>query len=140
MDTIEERIRKIEDREAIRELTGHYCHLVVERDAEALAALFTEDGEMVFEDSIQKGRDALRLGYRESLEEMRPKPCVHNHVIHLDGDRATGRTSVELRFVQRVRLSHQVLPQRVTKGVFRVVLAAVLDPGPPRLVVKPRVK
>jgi len=100
MPSLEERIQHIEDRDAIRELTGRYCHLVVERDADALANLFTEDGIMKFGETQQTGRDELRSAYRESLEVMQPKPCVHNHVIQLDGDRATGVTSVELRFFQ----------------------------------------
>ena len=46
MSTLEERIRALEDREAIRELTSRYCQLAVGGRAEEIVALFTREGVM----------------------------------------------------------------------------------------------
>ena len=100
MPTLEERIQRIEDRDAIRELTSRYCHAVVEADVDAIVDLFCEDGAMVMGETVNRGGEALRQSYREALADLTPKPMIHNHVIELAGDTATGRCSVELRFVE----------------------------------------
>lgn len=99
-DSLEDRIRAIEDRDAIRELTARYCQLAVARRIEDVVDLFTEDGVMESGDTVGKGREALLEIYRESLGSLRPIPTVHNHVIDLDGDRATGFCQLELRTVE----------------------------------------
>ena len=100
MPTLEERIQSIEDRDAIRELTSRYCHAVVEADVDTIIALFCEDGAMVMGETVNEGHAALRQSYGDALAELTPKPMIHNHVIELGGDSATGRCSVELRFVE----------------------------------------
>ncbi len=101
MAALEQRIRAIEDREAIRELTARYCRLAVGGRAEEIVELFREDGVMESGDTLGRGRDALLALYRQSFGALRPIPTVHNHVIELDGDRATGFCSVELRLVEQ---------------------------------------
>ena len=100
MSTLEERIRAIEDREAIRELTARYCQLAVGGHAEEIVALFTREGVMESGDTLGRGQARLLELYRSSFQELRPIPFVHNHVIELDGDRATGFCSLELRMVE----------------------------------------
>ena len=100
MASIEERLQAIEDRTAIVELTARYCHLARNRDVEGIVDLFCEDGVMQAGDVLEKGRVRLRTMYRDALAELGPMPCVHNHVVALDGDEATGRCSVEIRMVR----------------------------------------
>jgi ketosteroid isomerase-like protein len=100
MTTLEQRIRAIEDREAIRELTARYCKFAVEGDAEDVVSLFTEEGVLDFGEIVEQGRERLLALYRESFKAVRPIPMVHNHVVELDGDRATGYCSLELRMVE----------------------------------------
>ena len=100
MPTLEERVRAIEDREAIRELTARYCQCAVGGDAEDVVGLFTEDGVLDFGEIVEQGRERLLALYRESFRAVRPIPSVHNHVVELDGDRATGYCSLELRMVE----------------------------------------
>jgi len=100
MATLEERLLAIEDREAIRELTARYCQLVVSGRTLDVAELFTDDGVMEFEDNVVRGQDALKETYRAAVSDLHPIPTVHNHVIELDGDRATGFCSLELRTVE----------------------------------------
>lgn len=47
MSDLDARIRRLEDIEAIRRLDARYCRVLDDGDWEALAALFTEDGEFV---------------------------------------------------------------------------------------------
>jgi len=100
MPALEERIQDIEDRDAIRELTARYCHAVVEANVDAIVELFCEDGAMVMGETRNEGQDALRRSYGDALADLTPKPMIHNHVIELAGNTATGRCSVELRFVE----------------------------------------
>jgi hypothetical protein len=100
MPTVEDRIRAIEDRDAIRELTARYCQLAVGGKAEDIVALFTKQGVMESGDIREQGRARLLELYRESLSSLRPIPFVSNHVVELDGDRATGFCSIELRMVE----------------------------------------
>jgi ketosteroid isomerase-like protein len=97
---LEERIQAIEDRTAILELTASYCHKARTGDVEAIVELFCEDGIMDAADTVVEGRDKLLAMYREAFKGLSPLPCVHNHVVALDGDRATGICSVEIRMVQ----------------------------------------
>jgi ketosteroid isomerase-like protein len=100
MATLEERIRAIEDRDSIRELTARYCQLAVAGKADDVVDLFTEDGVMESGDTVERGQERLRELYRESFKALRPIPTVHNHVVELDGDHATGFCSLELRTVE----------------------------------------
>jgi ketosteroid isomerase-like protein len=114
MPTLEERVDRLEaqlqatmDRQSIVELTGRYCRAVASDDMEALLGLFTEDASLITgfppesgqDHAETRGRDALRETYKGTAG-MGLKPCVHNHVVELDGDRARGFCSLELRLSQ----------------------------------------
>jgi len=99
MKTLEARIQEIEDREAIRELTAMYCKCVVQGDVEGIVDLFTPDGVMESGETNVGGHEALLAMYRVAMSDLRPLPCVHNHIIEIDGDHARGTCTLELRGV-----------------------------------------
>lgn len=91
-------IRELADREAIRDLARGYAHFVWQRDIPAIADLFTEDGEMDTPDlPTLSGRQAILDAYTKMLNDDEFHPFVHNHVIELDGDTATGTCYLDLR-------------------------------------------
>ena len=98
-DTANENLlRELADRDAIRDLARYYAHYVWERDIPAIAALFAEDGEMDTPDlPTISGREAIIEAYGKMLTEDEFHPFVHNHVIELDGDVATGTCYLDLR-------------------------------------------
>ena len=89
-DTIPVMNTAAEDLEAIRQLLARYCFSIDARDADAWAALFTEDG--IFHYALGEplvGRTALR-----EFMAMVPGDRHHltrNEIIELDGDRARVR-------------------------------------------------
>ena len=100
MSDLEARLQAIEDRDAIVELTARYCQCALRADVEGVVGLFTEDGSMETDDTAERGHERLREVYREAFGDLRPIPCVHNHVVELDGDRASGTCTVEIRMVE----------------------------------------
>lgn len=86
------------DREAIRDLARLYAHHVWQRDVKAIAGLFTEDGRMDTPDlPTLTGRQEIVQSYEKIFADMDLWPFVHNHVIDLDGDTATGTVYLDLR-------------------------------------------
>ncbi len=94
MTTLERRITRLEDREAIKELKARYCEICDDdHNPDRIVSLFTEDG-------IWEGRGiGLAQGHaeiRELFERFRTmmsfsQHMVMNPVIELDGDRAQAR-------------------------------------------------
>jgi hypothetical protein len=97
--SLEERVRRLEDRAEIIELTSRYCWYVTRADKAGIVSLYTKDG--VFDRSpnggaIARGHDELLASYGNSG----PKaylPVIHNHIIELAGDEATGTAVLESR-------------------------------------------
>ena len=99
MASLGERITALEDRDAIRELTAHYCHSVAAADGASISALFCDEGSFKMGDRITEGRAALDKFYG-ALVKNPPIPFIQNHVIdEYSGDEASGRCSVEIRMV-----------------------------------------
>ncbi len=95
---IQSLVRDLADREAIRDLVLRYAHYVWEKDVAAIVGLFTDDGEMDTGDSPTiKGKEALLEAYQRTLAGGEFQPFVHNHVIDLRGDAATGTCYLDLR-------------------------------------------
>lgn len=94
--TIEERLQALEDRAEIAQLRADYCHVLDHRDWKALAAMFTEDGEF---DGLAHAKNRAEI-YEffsttvQNLAEGFWHFCT-NPTIHLDGDSATGRISMQ---------------------------------------------
>lgn len=91
-----ERIRKLEDREAIRTLAATYGYAIDNRDMDAIARLFTRNGVFRSRDGVMtaRGRDAVVQQFRGRFEALGLSlHWTHDHVIWLDPedrDRATG--------------------------------------------------
>ncbi|WP_138470193.1 nuclear transport factor 2 family protein [Poseidonocella sp. HB161398] len=96
MTTVEERLQALEDRAEIAQLRAHYCHVLDHRDWPALAELFTADGE--FQGLAHaKGRAEILHFFSKTVDPMAEgfwHFCT-NPTVHLDGDRATGRISIQ---------------------------------------------
>jgi len=96
---LEEMVQELWDREKIKELTYDYGLAIEAQDAERMASLFTEDGSVDFSSlgrGVISGREALKKFYR-STWPLRVKPFFTNHVIRIQGNRATGTCSLENR-------------------------------------------
>jgi uncharacterized protein (TIGR02246 family) len=101
MAALEQRLQELVDKDEIRELTARYCFAVAEGDSETLVGLFTSDGVFKLRDRVFEGTDGLREIYTGAADGVTPKPFIQNHVIEVDGDRATGRCAVEIRMVHK---------------------------------------
>ena len=105
---LERRLAEALDREAIRDLASRYCHAVVAGGGMPLVDLFTDDGCMQGDAipalgrpaSETRGRAALIAVYGEFTGRLQLRPFLHNHLIELAGERATGICSVEIRAVE----------------------------------------
>jgi hypothetical protein len=98
---IEARIRRLEDVEEIRKLKATYCFLCDaglgdERNRDELISHFTADARVDFglgPASIFQGRDGLRVFFGQVVPAAVSfcMHMVHNAIIEVDGDRASGR-------------------------------------------------
>jgi len=92
--SLEERIRVLEDTEAIKRLKHEYCFALDLRDWDAVAEMFAEDGTVDYGDiGSARGRPAIRRLFvdRISKDFAIFVHMAHNPVIDLKGDRASGR-------------------------------------------------
>ena len=97
---LEAAVRNLADEAAIRDLARRYAHCVWQKDAAGAIALFAEDAEMDTGDRPPiRGRAALLKAYDAMFASSELRPMVHNHVIDLDGDDATGACYLDLRAV-----------------------------------------
>lgn len=93
MSSIEERLRRLEDVEAIRTLDATYCRLLDDGDWPALVALFTEDGAFDGLSRVRGHRDLLAFCGRLADAGMTVFwHHVSNHEIGGTGDSATVRS------------------------------------------------
>ena len=102
MKTLEQQVQELTDREEIKELTAQYAHGVARGEGAKVAALFTDDG--VFTNRFNSTDPPTRVQGREALDKFYTNikrntalPCIHNHLITIDGDQATGTCSIEVR-------------------------------------------
>ncbi len=105
-ETMQSRLRVLEDREQIKELTATYCFLVDDgRYDELVDRHFGEDAVCDFRSRggdqgplVSKGREEVRAFFKDvvatTLRDM--SHTVHNHRIAVDGDRASGECYFEL--------------------------------------------
>jgi len=93
-DTLEDRIRRLEDIEALKQLKARYAaYCDDDYDASTLAPLFTEDA--VWDGGPMgrfEGREAIR-SFFASANQAATFAIHHvtNPILEVDGDRATGR-------------------------------------------------
>jgi uncharacterized protein (TIGR02246 family) len=100
MSEIEDRLRAVEDREVIRELTARYCHAIAAADVAGIVELFCDDGSFCIDGRTIKGTEAL-MEFYSSVLATPPIPFIQNHVIdELSASRARARSSAEIRMIQ----------------------------------------
>ena len=101
-DDIETRLKALEDRAEIADLRARYCHVLDHRNWDALTEMFTEDGE--FNGLAHaKGRAEIHKffsGFVDGMAEGFWHFCT-NPTIELNGDTATGRTSMQYLSVKQ---------------------------------------
>ena len=105
MKTLEQQVREIADREEIKELTAKYAHWVALGEGAKVAQLFTDEG--VFINEVMGEKPNITVRGRKQLDEFYPSlkrgmalPCIHNHIIEIDGDQAKGTCTIEVRISQ----------------------------------------
>lgn len=84
---LETRIRRLEDREAIRELVGRYGFVIDNRDVDGLTELFCEDAVLESEDGVMNsaGRAAIVQMFKGRFAVLGPTfHFTHDHAITLD--------------------------------------------------------
>src|SRR3954452_12385824 len=80
---------------AIQQLLARYNTAADNGDGEAFAATFTEDGQAVNGDRVSTGQAALAaIGNTVATTVPGLRHWVNNHVIEIDGDRATATVYV----------------------------------------------
>jgi ketosteroid isomerase-like protein len=93
-------LRRLADEAAIRDLVRRYAHCVWQRDAAGAAALFAVDAVMDTGDRPPLvGHAAIHDEYTRVFAGSGFEPFLHNHVIDLQGDHATGTAYIELKAV-----------------------------------------
>lgn len=88
--TLEQRIARLEDIEAIKDLCARYARLVNKGDGRAVGALYTEDGFFQAGVAEVRGRANLQDFLARALTPNKSTPCISNHQITLNGDSARG--------------------------------------------------
>jgi uncharacterized protein (TIGR02246 family) len=106
MTTLEQQVQALTDREEIKELTARYAHGVARGEGARVAELFTDDGVFINRlnpndpPTVVRGREALQKFYT-NIKRNTALPCIHNHLITLAGDEATGTCSIEVRITMK---------------------------------------
>jgi hypothetical protein len=105
MSDLAQKIQRLEDLEQIRDLPRRYAHLVWQGKPIETVDLFTTDGIVDLgpnDGGMIQGRKALRAIYSEKVgtDELMLHPFVHNHIIDLNGDEASGRAYLDLRCIK----------------------------------------
>lgn len=107
VNRLEDQFAELRDKEAIRELRAEYCFRADARDWEAWADVFTEDGRIEVEQlGTYEGRDRIIQFGEEVIagEYQWFSHMVHNGVIDVDGDEATGKWYFEVPCVSKATL------------------------------------
>ena len=82
----------LEDRLRLRELAYRYARAVDRRDWELAERLFTRDCVLVGPGYELVGRDGILAGLRGIDRFQATQHSVHNQLVEIGGDRATGET------------------------------------------------
>ena len=109
-DNVEARLHELEAKEAIRQLRSKYCYRADAQDWERWADVFTEDGRIEVDqlgtyqgrdEIVEFGTDVIAAEYQWFSH------MVHNGVIDVDGDEATGRWYFEVPCVSKETLLNE---------------------------------
>jgi hypothetical protein len=95
LEQLKAAVGELRDLEAIRSLKARYCHLVDGRRWDELAELWTDDAvcDYGFFGRYEGPEEIVRRFFGELVDSVSSfmVHMVHNPLIELDGDRATGR-------------------------------------------------
>ncbi len=130
MEALEARVQRLEDIEAIRNLKARYCDLCDaglsdEKNRDALLELFVEDARVDFgmgEGSQFSGRDGLQIFFGQFVPNSVSfcMHMVHNSVIEVSGDTATGRWYFEAPTTNAITKKPQWMAGRYIEEYVRV--------------------
>lgn len=98
--TLEQKVQELADREEIRELIATYAHRVAH--GVPFDDLFTEDGAYINSRSAIRGRKNIEKFFADGRARQTDPalPMIHNYIIRIKGDEATGICSNELRLTE----------------------------------------
>lgn len=96
LEELEKRIKKLEDREAIKELKAKYTYALDKGDWDTVLGCFTDDAKCdwgKFAGAIYEGKEQLGKFFREDLRKTLSfhAHLVHNPIVEVDGDKARGK-------------------------------------------------
>jgi uncharacterized protein (TIGR02246 family) len=92
--------REREDERAIRNLVARYCHAIAERDDEAWAATWAEDGEWQVLGARIRGRAPILEHYRKLVSGVRwVVQQATDGIVEVEGETARGRWQI-VEFLQ----------------------------------------
>ncbi len=84
--------RELDDRIALRELAYRYASLIDDRAFDDIPSVFTEDAQLTGPGYAMRGHEELRGGLERIEQYSSTLHCVHNQLVELAGDDATGKT------------------------------------------------
>jgi uncharacterized protein (TIGR02246 family) len=100
-DKTAEIAERVTDRLAIEELTNHMIQAFDKRDAAAIAAIWTEEGEFIRNDEEPiRGRTAMQQGYEEFFKTLKGKPTLEiqfNTLRFPSADLAVAEVALQLK-------------------------------------------
>lgn len=97
--SLEDRLTRLEHREAIKELRAEYCYRVDSRDWDGYVDLFTEDAHLDFGSiGTYDGHEEIHHFAENVVGEEHPflSHMIHNPLINIDGVTATGQWYFEV--------------------------------------------
>jgi uncharacterized protein (TIGR02246 family) len=89
----------LEDRLALQELAGRYARAVDRRDYAAFAGVFSSDGVLCGPGFAAKGRGEIEKLIRGIEQYEATQHCVHQQLVDVRGDLASGETYCVARHV-----------------------------------------
>lgn len=100
LESLHQRLRLLEDIEAIRDLRKRYHYFINEEQFGRIAELYTADANVVL-DTVGSARgtaaiDALYRKIPDNADIVRQ--FIHNHLVEVDGDTAKGISYLDARY------------------------------------------
>jgi ketosteroid isomerase-like protein len=88
---------RLSDLEAIRDLARTYAHEVWRKSVSGVVGVFSDDAHLDLGTMPPvEGRAGVTAAYEEVFSKDRFLPFVHQHLVDLDGDTATGTCYIEV--------------------------------------------
>lgn len=118
-------VRALADQRAIVELTHRYCWSLDSKDWAGLDTVFLADATAELRSPLLEGRDAIRARISRAIEPLdATQHTVTNHMVTVDGDRATCRCYLHS---QHVRAAAEGSPLYVIAGRYEDELVRTDD-------------